>query len=268
MNSMQQRQLKENIREVLKKSESAGMSAVQMKFLDQVEHGTNILTVATPNPEQLVMSIEDPLFWSTLQSMKYRIPDGVGLQLAYFWWKLTGRGENLPNQFQRVAGREVVEWWLAHAEKQKNHPTLLVGSRAGVAERLAQKIDAKTEWCIGSMGYSQVKDLWSAQPSEQTQSEHKELMNLIKEWQPAVIFVAFGAPYQEMWIEKYSTELQKSGAKIAMVCGGAFDTLVGDTSPAPSWVAKLGAEWLWRLLAEPWRWRRQLRLITFLRGIF
>lgn len=261
-------QLEKNIRVVLKQSESGGMSAVQTKFLDQVDQGKNILTVATPNPEQLVMSAEDKVFWKALQSMQYLIPDGVGLQLAYVWWKLTGRGSEFPHQFRRVAGRRVVEWWLTHAKKQKTHSTLLVGAKSGVAERLAQKVDPKTEWCLGSMGYSQVQDLWSEKPSAQTQTEHAELMNLISDWQPTVIFVAFGAPYQEMWIEKYSAELQKSGVRIVMVCGGAFDTLVGDTSPAPSWIARIGAEWLWRLIAEPWRWRRQLRLITFLQEIF
>lgn len=252
---------------VLQRAEANGMIAVQTTFLDHVATGQTVLQVATPNPEQVVLATENQEFFETLQQFSYLVPDGVGLVLAYWWWRLTKKGEKLPTQFHRVAGREVVEWWLAHAEKDRQHTTLLLGAGTGVAERLARKVDAQTQWCIGSMGYSEVRDLWSDQPNQDTLAEHQELFQLIKDWRPEVIFVAFGAPYQEMWIVRYAKELEKHGVKVVMVCGGAFDTLVGDASAAPRWVARVGLEWLWRLVQEPWRWRRQLRLITFLRGI-
>ncbi len=262
-------QLRENTRTILNKVETGGISAVQSAFLDQLEKNGSILTVATPNPEQLVMSVEDTAFWEALQLFEYWIPDGVGLQFANWWWGISGRagrGGPLPQKLSRVAGREVVEWWLTHASKQKTQTTLLLGSKPEVAQRLARQVDPQGEWCFGSFGYSQVSELWSKTPSKKTLAEHQVVMELISTKKPAIIFVAFGAPYQELWIQRYRSELQKSGVQIVMVCGGALDTLVGDTASAPRIVGQLGLEWLWRLVLEPWRWRRQLRLITFLRG--
>ncbi|MBR0167788.1 MAG: WecB/TagA/CpsF family glycosyltransferase [Synergistaceae bacterium] len=37
---------------------------------------------------------------------------------------------------------------------------------------------------------------------------------------------------------------------------------------APLWVQRIGFEWLYRMLQEPGRWRKNLRLITFMMRIF
>ena len=53
-----------------------------------------------------------------------------------------------------------------------------------------------------------------------------------------------------------------------MGVGGAFDYLTGRAKLPPEWVSGAGLEWLWRLLYEPWRWRRQLRLLKFVWLVF
>jgi len=50
-----------------------------------------------------------------------------------------------------------------------------------------------------------------------------------------------------------------------MVVGGAFDMLLGKVQRAPAFMRTIGLEWLYRLIQEPWRWRRQLSLITFIK---
>ncbi|OGH24452.1 MAG: hypothetical protein A3B47_01645 [Candidatus Levybacteria bacterium RIFCSPLOWO2_01_FULL_39_24] len=76
-----------------------------------------------------------------------------------------------------------------------------------------------------------------------------------------ILFVAFGAPKQEFWINE---NLNKIPVKIAIGVGGAFDYLSGKIPRAPGFVRNVGLEWLFRLLVQPWRLKRQLALIEFI----
>lgn len=76
-----------------------------------------------------------------------------------------------------------------------------------------------------------------------------------------ILFVAFGAPKQEMWISK---NLNKIPVKIAIGVGGAFDYISGKTLRAPGFIRNIGLEWLFRLIAQPWRIKRQLALLEFI----
>ncbi len=75
-----------------------------------------------------------------------------------------------------------------------------------------------------------------------------------------ILFVAFGSPKQEIWI---SENLDKLPVKVAIGVGGAFDFISGKVKRAPVWVRKIGLEWLFRLIIQPWRIKRQLALLEF-----
>jgi len=76
-----------------------------------------------------------------------------------------------------------------------------------------------------------------------------------------VLFVAYGMRKQEEWIWR---NLPKVPVKLAMGVGGAFDYLAGVVPRAPTWMRNVGLEWFYRLIHQPWRWRRQLNLFRFL----
>ena len=76
-----------------------------------------------------------------------------------------------------------------------------------------------------------------------------------------ILFVAFGAPKQEFWINE---NLNKIPVKIAIGVGGAFDHISGKVPRAPLIIRRLGMEWLFRLIVQPWRFKRQLALIEFI----
>ena len=57
--------------------------------------------------------------------------------------------------------------------------------------------------------------------------------------------------------------LARCGAAVGIGVGGTFDYLTGVVRRAPAWVRRAGLEWLYRLLRQPWRWRRQLALPHF-----
>jgi N-acetylglucosaminyldiphosphoundecaprenol N-acetyl-beta-D-mannosaminyltransferase len=83
----------------------------------------------------------------------------------------------------------------------------------------------------------------------------------LQEARPDLLFVAFGHPRQEFWIDQHRAELP---ATVAIGVGGAFDFVAGVTRRAPIWMQRLGLEWLHRLLQQPWRWRRMRALPVFM----
>ena len=75
------------------------------------------------------------------------------------------------------------------------------------------------------------------------------------------MFVAFGSPAQEIWI--YKNKRLLSG-RVCMGVGGAFDYLSGRIQRPKALFRAGGFEWLARLIRQPWRAFRQLRLIIFM----
>jgi N-acetylglucosaminyldiphosphoundecaprenol N-acetyl-beta-D-mannosaminyltransferase len=69
-----------------------------------------------------------------------------------------------------------------------------------------------------------------------------------------------GSPKQELWLAEH---LAASGATVGIGVGGTFDVLSGTVARAPRAWRALGLEWLYRLIREPRRWRRQLALPQF-----
>lgn len=82
----------------------------------------------------------------------------------------------------------------------------------------------------------------------------RETINTINEFKPDLLFVGFGAPKQEKWVARNKGKLNARGI---MVVGGALDYIAGRIPRAPQWVQNVGFEWLFRLMVEPWRWKRQ-----------
>jgi N-acetylglucosaminyldiphosphoundecaprenol N-acetyl-beta-D-mannosaminyltransferase len=75
-----------------------------------------------------------------------------------------------------------------------------------------------------------------------------------------VILVAYGAPKQELWLDRNLAALE---IPVGVGVGGVFNYFSGATPRAPRWVRRLHFEWLHRLITQPWRWRRQLNLPVF-----
>jgi N-acetylglucosaminyldiphosphoundecaprenol N-acetyl-beta-D-mannosaminyltransferase len=91
-------------------------------------------------------------------------------------------------------------------------------------------------------------------------AEVVEIIARIRDARPDILFVAFGAPRQDLWIAEHYDAL---GVPVMMGVGGAFDHIAGVRRRAPQWVQDVNLEWLYRLVTQPWRWRRQLALPQF-----
>ena len=95
----------------------------------------------------------------------------------------------------------------------------------------------------------------------------QEIISEIKHAYPDILFVAQGFPRQERLIDTYKNSKL---ARVLIGEGGTFDfdSMGGELKRAQKWMRKLGLEWLWRLVLQPSRWRRQLSLPRFMWRIY
>jgi N-acetylglucosaminyldiphosphoundecaprenol N-acetyl-beta-D-mannosaminyltransferase len=197
--------------------------------------------VVTLNPEFLVMARNAPKFLSVLQNAQLALADGVGLLWAS---RILGR----PLQ-ARLTGVDMVRH-LTKLAAEKGYETFFLGAGKGIAEKTASVLVKEHPGLVVAGCYE-----GSPLPKDEDQ-----IITKIKEANPKVLLVAFGAPEQELWINR---NLSRLGVPVAMGVGGAFDYISGSVSRAPGWMRRLGLEWLFRLIRQPWRWRRMLRLPKF-----
>lgn len=205
--------------------------------------GGQLRHVVTVNPEFIMAARRDTAFRAALDAADLATADGIGVILAA---RLLGR----PLR-GRVTGVELVEA-LAAAED----PALrlfLLGAGPGIAERAAGELTRRYPGC-------RVVGTWSGSPRPE---DALEILERLRAARPAVLLVAFGHPAQDLWIARHRTDLAACGIMVAMGIGGTLDYLAGAIPRAPALIRRLGFEWLYRLIRQPWRWRRQLALPLF-----
>ena len=213
------------------------------------------IKIFTPNPEQLVLAQENKKFSNLLDKADILIPDGVGVVL---FSKLKSMLSGKPGIKERITGVDLVQKLLKKASDE-SWKTLLIGGR-GYSDKfhhiyLPGISREKKLSLLWSNGYENV--------SKPLKKEEESLEKLIKKEKPKMVFVAFGAPWQEKWVIEHEELLNKSGVELAMVVGGSFDMLLGGLKRAPMWIRAIGMEWLFRLAQEPRRFKRQLKIFKF-----
>jgi len=237
-----------------------------------IVYGAKFLSLFGKNSKQLVNYQSSTGFKdSEIQAQK---------EEPYFVERITGVDivSGLLGKFQKfdlarkLAQKSAKKLVKESAQKSTKNPTILIIGGRGyenltydswkVVSVSAQNIDTVTSktkqhtlyWHEGFLNVTQ-----------QTTVEKKDLVTVIKKLQPELVFVALGAPHQENWIIENKPLLESSGVRLAMAVGGTFDMLLGKVTRAPKWMQKIGLEWLFRLYQEPWRWRRQAKLIQFVK---
>jgi N-acetylglucosaminyldiphosphoundecaprenol N-acetyl-beta-D-mannosaminyltransferase len=215
------------------------------KIKKYVKNPDGFFHIVSLNPENIVVAQENEEFKKALNNAQIGIFDGVGVVLAA---RILG-----VSSVERVTGVDLMEELVKLADKLRLR-VLLIGGRGNLAKSLAdcyQKNYRKAEF-FGLEGIKEIKNL--------KKTEEEEIFAIVSRFKPHLVFVAFGSPSQELWIECHKEKFSKM---VVMGVGGAFDFLAGQVPRAPRWVRRIGLEWLFRLLAQPWRWRRQTRLLRF-----
>jgi N-acetylglucosaminyldiphosphoundecaprenol N-acetyl-beta-D-mannosaminyltransferase len=190
--------------------------------------------IVTPNPEFLLLAQKHQEFFSVLENADLSIPDGIGLKFAG-WLK----GVNL----HRYSGSNLVKYLLDIAN-QKRGRVAVANWRKGLStnEEIVEAIK-KIHPHLKTYVFSLDRDNFSYD------------VKRLKQFQPDIVFVALGAPSQDIFIRSRLLK-ELPSIRLAMGVGGSFDFLTGKLKRAPSIIQLLGFEWLWRLIKQPWRIKR------------
>ncbi len=201
--------------------------------------------VCTANPEFLMTARRVPEFAAVLRQADLVLPDGVGLL-----WAARYQGHPLP---ERVTGSDGI-YLLAERAAKEGWRLYLLGAAPGVAAQAGLVLAARYPGLA-------VAGALAGSPDD---GEYPAIASFIRQSQPHILLVAYGAPWQDLWITRHKDDL---AVPVCIGVGGAFDHIVGVQRRAPRWLIRLNLEWLWRLLTQPWRWRRQLDLPRFILAV-
>lgn len=198
--------------------------------------------VMTPNPEFVMRARHDRAFRSLLDRVDLAPADGVGLK-----WAARLLGVQVR---EVVPGSDLVER-LAAVGMHVGQRWFLLGAAEGVAAKAAEKLRERYPGL-------QIAGTWSGVPDPE---EDDNTCRRIEAVEPVdVLLVAYGAPKQDEWIARNQPRLR---IPVGIGVGGTFDVIAGHSRRPPRLVKRLNLIWLFRLLTEPWRWRRQLALVHF-----
>ena len=190
--------------------------------------------IFTPNPQILLKASRDKSFLKTLQSSDINIPDGIGILIA-------ARKLGQPLK-ERISGIDVGESLIAFAAR-KELSVFLLGGKKGRAEKSARRFREK----YPTLNICGCHNGYFSKSGEQNDIVVRSIANL----RPDILFVCFGSPLQEEWIEANIDRLPS--VKLAIGLGGSFDVWSGSIRRAPGFMREAGLEWLWRIIREPRR---------------
>lgn len=149
----------------------------------------------------------------------------------------------------KVAGCEL---WLSLVEQfHENKTFYLVGGKQEVIAQTVEKLRGM---------YPNIRIVGFRNGYLSSSEAENALIADIVEKKPDVVFVAMGSPKQELLMEKM---LQRHRA-IYQGLGGSFDVFTGHVKRAPQWWVRHNVEWLYRLIHQPSRIKRQAKLVKFL----
>jgi len=190
--------------------------------------------LATANVDFLVQSMKDVELRRILFNAHLVLCDGTPLI-----WASKLLGNPLP---ERVAGSDLVPFLLKHSEEKGYRPFLL-GATPEVIEQAVARIKEQCP-ALKLAGY------YSPPFNRLLEMDHDEIRRRIIDAEPDLLFVGFGCPKQEKWINMHYRSL---GVPVSVGIGGTIDFLAGKLARAPMWMQKTGLEWLFRLAQEPRR---------------
>jgi len=202
--------------------------------------------VYTPNSEIVQACIEDNALYDIINSAEVVCPDGIGVVKAAKILKTPLKG--------KVAGIEVGEKLIASLT-DGSKSIFFMGGKPGIAEKAAEELSKK----YPGIKIAGTNDGYFKKEGE----ENDRVIAKINESGADVLFVCLGAPAQEKWI--YANR-DRVCASVMLGLGGSRDGYAGTVKRAPKLFIKLGLEWFYRLLCEPWRIKRMMKLPKFYFG--
>ncbi|SEO24677.1 N-acetylglucosaminyldiphosphoundecaprenol N-acetyl-beta-D-mannosaminyltransferase [Amphibacillus marinus] len=201
--------------------------------------------VVTANPEITLYAVENPEYKKVILQSDFIIADGIGVVIASKWVKTPLK--------ERVPGFELMMQLIQTAEK-KGLSCYFLGAEKKVNIKFTEVIKEMHPDLVIAGSHDGFFDI-----------ENNEVMNSILESKADLIFVGLGMPRQEEWI---ASHIDKFDQGLFMGVGGSFDVVAGAVKRAPEFWIKLNLEWMYRLIRQPKRWKRILKVFEFMLRMF
>ncbi len=196
--------------------------------------------VYTPNVDHVVKAERDGALRAAYEAADLSLVDGTPLVWASRLLKAP-----LP---ERVSGSDLVRP-LAERAARRGWRVYLLGGAPGDAEGAARELEAMGVTIAGVEAPRVELGPAGAEASASAAAR-------VRAANAQVVYVALGAPKQEIWIHRHREEL---GPAVAIGVGASLAFLAGTARRAPRWMSRAGLEWAHRLSQEPGRlWRRYL----------
>ena len=204
--------------------------------------------IATVNPEFIMIARRAPAFAAALRQTDLNVPDGVGVL-----WAARRLGHPLR---ERVGGADLMIR-LCERAAAVGWRVFLLGAGEGVAAQAGAVLTGRYPGLIICGNHA-------GSPAD---GDAAGITARIRAARPHLLFVAYGAPAQDLWLNRHLSDCLPDGEAapglVGMGVGASFDYLTGVQKRAPAWAQQAGLEWLYRLLRQPWRLRRQMALPRF-----
>ncbi len=219
---------------------SIQIPSVIAKMEDWIPRRNGSRFISVTNVHSIMEARSDPLFRKVLQSADLSVPDGMPLV-----WLGRLKGHKVK---RRVYGPDLL-WDFCRETHEKGYRHFFYGGASGVPEKLADSLRREFPGL-------NVVGTYSPPFRSLTPDEDAQVVKMINEAAPDVLWVGLGCPKQEYWMHAHRNKLR---VPVMVGVGQAFDIYAGCLRQAPRWMRENGLEWLFRLLLEPRRlWRRYL----------
>ena len=205
---------------------------------DVLEDSVQPFLLACANPHSLVESLKDDIFYKALKRTDLLVADGIGVVLVGRYLK--------RKPVEKITGSDVYSLTMRELERCKGS-VYFFGSSEVVLKRISHRIceDFPNIRLAGTL---------SPPFGDWSQEKNNEMIKEINQADVDVLWVGMTAPKQEKWVLQ---NIEHLNVKLIGSIGAVFDFYAETKPRAPSWMCKIGMEWLHRLLAEPKRmWRR------------
>ncbi|MBN6046535.1 lipopolysaccharide N-acetylmannosaminouronosyltransferase [Citrobacter sp. ku-bf4] len=200
-------------------------------------------TLVAINAEKVLTAEDNPEVRTLIEAAEYKYADGISVVRSV-------RKKYPDAQVSRVAGADLWEALMARAGEEGT-PVFLVGGKPEVLAQTQAKLRA--QWNVNIVG---------SQDGYFTPDQRSALFEQIHASGAKIVTVAMGSPKQEIFMRD-CREVHPHA--LYMGVGGTYDVFTGHVKRAPKMWQNLGLEWLYRLLSQPSRITRQLRLLRYLR---
>lgn len=244
------------------------ISAVEKKLEETSNEQDNrhVFPIYTINAEFVAQAQDDKTFRDILNKSYASVPDGMGILLYGFFH---------GNPFkEKITGIDLIHR-LTKLASHRKYTIGFIGGKQGAAVKTMKMFQKKYPnlhaWADEGPNISNISTLpqtldtyMSKKPLFATTPSHSTIRHALSTTN--ILFVAFGAPKQEYTIQWLSQHISPSSSPlIAVGVGGSFDEISGLTPRCPAFIEQIGLKWLFRLITEPWRWKRQTRLLEFVK---